>query len=178
VALTLYSRLMLTDSALIKVRRAKIADSEELARVFVDSWRHAYTGIIPYATLERLMRRRDAAWWRGAIRSESHLLVIEVSGVLAGYATCGAARQNRMQKGEIFELYIAPVYQGIGLGEYLFEACRHQLDLRGLNGLVVWALAENSGAIEFYRNRGGRPVGKASERFGRVSLEKVALGWT
>jgi ribosomal protein S18 acetylase RimI-like enzyme len=169
---------MLTDSALIKVRRAKASDSEALARVYQDSWQNAYTGIIPYTTLDVMTRRRDAAWWRNAIRSESHLLVIEVAGVLAGYATCGAARQNRPQKGEIYELYIAPVYQGVGLGEYLFEACRHQLDLRGLPGLIVWALAENEAAIEFYRRRGGRPVARSTERFGKTTLPKVALGWT
>lgn len=168
---------MLTDSTLINVRRARPSDCEDLARVFVDSWRNAYTGIIPHSTLERLTLRRDSAWWRNAAKTESHLLVMEVAGVIAGYATCGAARQPRREKGEIYEIYLAPVYQGVGLGEYLFEACRHQLDMRGLPGLVVWSLADNSAAIEFYRRRGGRPISKASERFGRVSLAKIALGW-
>jgi ribosomal protein S18 acetylase RimI-like enzyme len=172
---------MLTDSKLIKVRRARASDSEALAVVCLNSWRQAYTGIIPHAALERITQRRDTAWWRTAVKSESHLLVIEVAGVIAGYATCGVARQSadqsRVRQGEIYELYIAPVYQGIGLGEYLFEACRHQLDLRRLSGLVVWALSDNTAAIEFYKHRGGRPVGKTTERFGRTALPKIALGW-
>lgn len=172
---------MLTKGALIKVRRAKASDCDSLAQVCLDSWHHAYTGIIPYSALQRITRRRDAAWWRNSIKTESHLLVIEVAGVIAGYATCGVARQSpdqaRSRQGEIYELYIAPIYQGIGLGEYLFEACRHHLDLRRLPGLVVWALADNTAAIEFYRRRGGRPIAKTSERFGRTALPKIGLAW-
>ncbi len=168
---------MLTDSALIRVRRARASDSEALERVASASWRLAYTGVIPHAALDRMMRLRDGAWWRSAIRTESHMLVIEVSGIVAGYATCGAARNHRAEKGEIYELYVDPVYQGMGLGEYLFEACRHQLDLRALRGLIVWALADNHSAIEFYRRRGGRVAHKSSERFGRKAVPKVGIVW-
>ena len=130
---------MIRDRSLIKVRSAKASDGETVARVFKDAWRNAYTGIIPALHLERMIRRRDAAWWRQAIKSESCLLVLEVSGAVAGYATCGAARSGAASSGEIFEIYIAPTYQGIGLGEHLFEACRHHLDQRGLRNLVVCA---------------------------------------
>lgn len=164
---------MIRDRSLIKVRSAKASDGETVARVFKDAWRNAYTGIIPALHLERMIRRRDAAWWRQAIKSESCLLVLEVSGAVAGYATCGAARSGAASSGEIFEIYIAPTYQGIGLGEHLFEACRHHLDQRGLRNLVVWALADNTTAGAFYWGRGGRPSLKTKERFGLTELTKI-----
>ena len=163
----------------IVVRRAKASDSDRLAQVFAECWRHAYLGIIPDSHLECLIGRRSDVWWRRAIKSEGHLLVLEVAGVLAGYATCGAARQGvGRYRGEIFEIYLCPVYQGLGLGEHLFEACRYQLDLRGLRGLIVWALADNTMAGDFYRRRGGRAVLRSTERFGTLKLPKIGYGWT
>ena len=71
-------------------------------------------------------------------------LVLEMAGTVAGYATIGNSRQRSPYQGEIYELYLDPVYQGLGLGEHLFEGCRHALDMRKLNGLIVWALLDNT----------------------------------
>jgi hypothetical protein len=49
--------------------------------------------------------------------------------------------------------------------------------MRGLEGLLVWALADNAGAIEFYWYRGGRPVAEAVERIGGAKLAKIAFVW-
>ena len=46
--------------------------------------------------------------------------------------------------------YLDPVHQGLGLGEHLFEGCRHALDMRKLNGLIIWALLDNTQACDFY----------------------------
>lgn len=122
-----------------------------------DRGQEAYTGIIPHLHLETLIRRRSEEWWSGAIRGGDSILVLEVGKATAGYATSGAARTRTAHQGEIYELYLAPVYQGLGFGELLFEGCRAGLDRRQLRGLVVWALSENSGATDFYWRRGGRP---------------------
>jgi ribosomal protein S18 acetylase RimI-like enzyme len=99
------------------------------------------------------------------------------SGQIVGYATCGPARGKKAKHGEIYELYVAPLYQGMGLGEHLFEACRHQLDIDQLEGMIVWALEDNISAQDFYWRRGGRPKGKSRESFSGKTLAKVAYGW-
>ena len=172
---------MIGDRTSIKVRKAKQADVGSLAVVFRESWHQAYAGIIPLLHLDRMVRRRDTAWWRSAVRTEKaegYLIVLEHAGNVVGYATCGAARNGRRDSGEIYELYLLPVYQGIGLGERLFEACRHHLDLRGLAKLVVWALEDNTTASDFYWRRGGRPSARTKERFGETELSKVAYTWS
>ena len=73
----------------------------------------------------------------------------------------GSSRQRAPYQGEIYELYLDPIYQGLGLGEHLFEGCRHALDMRKLNGLIVWALLDNTAACDFYWRRGGRPIASA-----------------
>lgn len=168
---------MLSSRSEVIVRNAKVADAARLSAVFRDSWQNAYAGIIPHESLEGMMRRRNAVWWRSQIRAGEPILVLEVAGKIGGYATAGIARARGIHQGEIYELYLAPTYQGLGLGEHLFEACRYRLDSRRLKGLVVWALVQNAAAIDFYERRGGRPVGRVYERFGKTKLEKVALGW-
>ncbi|MFV0296816.1 MAG: GNAT family N-acetyltransferase [Hyphomicrobiaceae bacterium] len=152
-------------------------DAAALAEVFRDSWLTAYRGIIPHLQLESIVRRRDKAWWKNAARAGDGLLVLEVAGKVVGYATFGRARGRGKVQGEIYEIYLAPTYQGIGLGEHLFEGARYALDERKLSGLMVWALADNEIAANFYWRRGGRPVGRMKEKIGGVIMEKVGYGW-
>lgn len=161
----------------VEVRRARISDAADLADLFRDSWRATYRGVIPHTHLENMIRRRGPSRWRSAIRSGEMVLLVEYDRKLIGYATCGTARSRGAQKGEIYEIYLLPEYQGLGFGEYLFEACRWRLDQRRLRGLIVWALAENTQAINFYWHMGGRPLVSSYERIGGVRLEKIAFSF-
>ena len=168
---------MLSSRSEVVVRSAKVSDAGRLAAVFRESWQNAYAGVIPHASLQNMLARRDAVWWRTQIKTGDPILVLEVAGKVGGYATAGIARSRGAHQGEIYELYLIPSFQGLGLGEYLFEACRYRLDSRRLRGLLVWALSGNDRAIEFYERRGGRPIARVHERFGTTKLEKIALGW-
>jgi ribosomal protein S18 acetylase RimI-like enzyme len=169
---------MLGSSSEVKVRKPKLGDAKALSEIFRLSWSQAYRGILPYSHLDNMIRRRGSDWWRNAIRSGEQIILLEVSGQPAGYATIGPSRTRGAKAGEIYELYLSPNYQGLGFGEHLFEACRHQLDQRQLKGLVVWVLADNTMASDFYWRRGGRPVSKAFERIGTAKLEKIAFCWS
>ena len=106
------------------------------------------------------------------------MLVVELGGEIAGYATLGRNRSRDLpQQGEIYELYLRPEYQGIGLGTRLFVAARAQLVSYGLKGLVVWALEDNGGALDFYTGSGGRDVAEGVEVFDSKALRKVAFVW-
>jgi ribosomal protein S18 acetylase RimI-like enzyme len=168
---------MLRSPSTVQIRTARPGDAAALADVFRDSWTLAYTGILPSSHLAQLVSKRDVSWWSQAVRGSDPMLVLEVGGVIAGYATMGRSRARTKYQGEIYELYLAPVYQGLGFGEHLFEACRHRLDDRGYKGLLVWALVDNTQACHFYWRRGGRPIGSVTEVLGQSRLEKIAFGW-
>lgn len=161
----------------IRLRPPTNSDARALTDVFARSWRDAYSGIIPITELSAMIRRRDAAWWKAAASSRTGMLVIEVGGIVAGYGSYGRARASRRNMGEINELYLLPTYQGIGLGEILFEACRSRLDERNYRGLLIWSLADNARAIDFYARRGGKMIGEANERIGGKQLRKIAFKW-
>lgn len=170
---------MLRKSTSARIRVGRPADAADIAGVFAESWRLAYAGMIPEPALGRIIATRDATWWGKTLKSKEAVLVMEVGDKLAGYATYGRARvAGKRYAGEIYELYLGPVYQGLGFGEHMFEACRARLDHHKIKGLIVWALADNTQACHFYWRRGGRPVAATKERFaGGAALEKVAFGW-
>ena len=160
------------------VRAARASDVAGLVGVFESSWRSTYTGIIPHLQLERMIERRGGKWWSCQIeQAPDSLLVLEVGGDVVGYSNFGVARGRSKQRGEIYEIYLSPDYQGMGLGERLFEASRYALDMRCIKGLIVWSLRENQLAMNFYWGQGGRPTVCRAERIGGIRLEKVAFTW-
>lgn len=165
-------------TATVGVRRAEQNDAGAITAVHDAAWRNAYDGLIPAKELARIVARRGARWWDRAIRRGTAILVIEVGGAVCGYATVGPNRaRNLTQKGEVYEIYLKPEFQGIGLGTRLFLAARRELSRFGFDSVVVWALADNENACRFYQNAGGRKVARATERFGDSSLTKVAFAW-
>lgn len=165
-------------SALLQVRPAKIDDAPAIAVVHDASWREAYRGIIPGKELERIIARRDAHWWRKAILRGSNMLVLDFEDTIAGYATYGRNRIASMPfRGEIFELYLLPEFQGLGFGRSLFEAARRDLARYGYSNILVWALKDNERAVQFYLKLGGRPNRSANEVFGSVSCPRIAFAF-
>jgi len=161
----------------IQIRDARPADAAGLAAIHDAAWREAYFGIIPATELSRMIARRGSVWWLSAVRRGRHIAVVDFAGQIAGYASFGAGRLRGLGQGEIYELYLKPEFQGVGLGRRLFEATRERLRRRRLAGLVVWSLTENERACHFYRAMGGVPRARCSERLGGASLEKTAFVW-
>ena len=172
----MYVRVMKED--LIGFRPAAPADAREVAGIHDAAWRSTYQGVIPHLHLERMIARRGPLWWQRQIQRGSKITLLVFDGAPQGYAAWGEARGTwPWPAGEIFELYIAPVYQGIGLGTRMFRFVRGELKRAGLERLVVWALKDNEQACTFYGGLGGTPIASAPERFGRVCLTRVAFAW-
>ena len=166
------------NTSLIEIRRAEAPDALAPASIHNDAWRNAYQGIIPGPELDKLINRRGAEWWEGAIRKGSRISILAFGDTLAGYANYGRNRARSLTyDGEIYELYLRPEFQGLGFGRRLFTAARRDLAQSGIRSLVVWALSDNESAVEFYRALGGRPVARSCEKFGNKTLDKVAYAW-
>ena len=163
---------------LITLRPARIGDAKEIADVHDAAWRDAYRGIIPGRELERMIARRGPDWWAAAIRRGSRLMVLDFDETISGYASYGRNRVPTLPfGGEIFELYLAPEFQGLGFGRRLFECARRDLAEYGLHSTLVWALTENDRALGFYQHLGGKVSLRATERFGDSERDRVAFGF-
>lgn len=162
----------------IETRRADASDADAISAIHEAAWNQAYCGLIPHKALAAMISRRDAKWWSRAIRKSTRILVMEAMGEIVGYATLGSNRVSALpQQGEVYELYLQPEYQGVGLGKRLFLAARTELVRLGYSGCVVWVLEENAPAITFYRNAGGTDIAEGSETFSGKTLPKLAFAW-
>lgn len=163
---------------LTSVRTARSEDAAAIARVHEEAWRHAYQGVIPHLPLSQMLARRGPGWWQSTLAKGMPALVLEFDSELAGYVTLGRSRmRGTPYGGELFELYVLPDFQGIGFGGRLFRAARAELEARGIEGLCVWALADNEMACAFYLHLGGRPISEGMDTFGDAQLRKVAFAW-
>ncbi|PWV98267.1 ribosomal protein S18 acetylase RimI-like enzyme [Hoeflea marina] len=163
----------------IEIRHAEPADAPAIAETHRASWQYAYAGILPYRTLRAMLERRNVSWWRRAIRGSTSILLLDVGGTVAGYATLGLNRARSLpQEGEIYELYLRPEYQGVGLGRKLFAEARLLLSSLGCKGSVVWCLEDNDPAMAFYHGQGGRDLAEGFELFDGKTLKKVAFAWS
>ncbi|KQZ49327.1 GCN5 family acetyltransferase [Rhizobium sp. Root149] len=163
----------------IDVRRAEPNDATAVSEVHREAWSQAYAGLIPHRQLTEMLERRGEAWWRRATRGPATLLVLDVAGTIAGYATVGLNRARALpQDGEIYEIYLRPEFQGIGMGRKLFgESCRLLRSL-GCKGLVVWCLEDSEHAVRFFRRHGGQDMVEGMEGFGEVNLRKLGFVWS
>lgn len=163
----------------IDIRPPRLDEAEVLSQIHDEAWLYAYRGVIPALTLEKIIARRGPGRWQEQIRRNRHAhLVLAFGDSLAGYAAIGGARQRIADnEGEIYELYLKPEYQGVGLGRRLFVAARRQLAQSGRRGLVVWSLINNEPALRFYEALGGKRISTAHEALGNMTVEKQAFSW-
>lgn len=162
----------------IEVRRAEPHDAPALSEVHRASWSHAYSGLIPHRALTQLVERRREAWWKKAAIGPSTLIVVEVAGRIAGYCSFGTNRARALQQeGEIYELYLLPQYQGLGLGNLLFREARDCLKSLGLSGMVAWCLEDSEQAGRFFRAAGGLDIAEGMEDFDGRELKKIGFVW-
>ena len=161
---------------LTTIRMSEPGDRTVLAELHAEAWRYAYRGIIPGITLERMIARRGPAWWDSRCGSRHRALLIEFDKRIVGYVMFGPCRMHSSPPlGEVYELYVKPECQGAAFGRFLFGEARRRLHARHLNGLVVWALAENDLACGFYEALGGQARFRTSETLGGVCLEKIGF---
>ncbi|POF32684.1 GNAT family N-acetyltransferase [Roseibium marinum] len=167
---------MTTD--LIDLRAARTADCEALAGIHCEAWLGAYRGVLHGVDLQKMVSRRGASWWRGALARGVDIKILSIAEVPAGYATYGPCRlRDTGMEGEIYELYLKPEYQGLGFGRTLFGNVRETLSAKNLPGLAVQVLSDNQPARAFYKALDGRLAAKSWYRLGGKRMELSIYAW-
>lgn len=166
---------------MVTIRSAMKKDAEGIARVYVDSWRESYAGLIPDWVLLGMSYRRLSRAWERAIRTagrdEAILVAEHEEDGIIGLGSCGPSRDRDLKfRGEIYTLYVHPNYTGQGVGTHLLNALFEKLATQGAPSAIIWALAENP-SRHFYKNKGGILSATRQGRQWGVALHEVAYGW-
>jgi GNAT superfamily N-acetyltransferase len=152
------------------VRSARRSDATRLARINIDAWRAAYTGIVAPALLDGMRIEEYVERWQRTAADDNAVLVTEVDGVIASYCTGGPYRPQEVLAedgtatwGEIYAIYTDPPLQGRGAGRAVHDAFVDHLRLHGYETAALWVLEANLPARRWYGNRGWDPDGAVTD---------------
>jgi ribosomal protein S18 acetylase RimI-like enzyme len=131
------------------VRRATPDDARGIAEVHVDTWRAAYVGVMPQATLDAL----DVDERQRYVAAEGFaVFVAEREARIVGFVSVGSCRELD-GTGELFAIYVHPDAWGTGAGLALMDASVDWLAARWPEA-VLWVAEENPRARRFYERYG------------------------
>ena len=130
------------------------ADIQSKAYVHWKSWMETYTGLINQSfldtkhTLERCieMARIDKE------RNISTSILAKSNGKVVGFISFGKSRENLLNTGEIYALYVLNEYHNKKIGYDLMMKAIHLLSQ--YKQIVLWVLKGNNQAIRFYEKIG------------------------
>ncbi len=166
------------------IRNATSSDAEAIAHVHIRTWQDAYANIFPQEHLaelsDTLAARTDQ--WRTHITVHEAIPVLVVAevadGRVVGFAGAGAQTDpEHIYEAELFVLYILPEFQRKGLGQALFSEVVSALQNLGFSSMLLWVLAQNRSARQFYEKMGGILIGeKEFNRWGEQYM-LAGYGW-
>lgn len=137
----------------LTIRNASFEDALDIARIHVASWQATYAGIIPDALLGRLSVDDKKANWEKILSKTSGITRVAANsgGLITGWISFGKSRDEGADRvGEIYAIYLDPLYRGQGIGTALMKNAIEELLNQGFSSITLWVLQENKASRRFY----------------------------
>ncbi|TAL30253.1 MAG: GNAT family N-acetyltransferase [Alphaproteobacteria bacterium] len=164
-----------------KIRRARVTDAGDIARVRITGWWQSYKGLMPDELLNKLDIEADTTRLREAFadkENKSLRFVVEQAGKIIGMGACGKARQSEdAKRGEVYAIYLLDEAKGQGIGTKFMREMVGVLMANGFESLQVCVLESNAPARKFYEKLGGRLAGKGVFQYGGFEMADVTYVW-
>lgn len=163
------------------VRDATIGDAAGIARVRVETWRAAYSGLVPKEVLDRLDVQRETAhrverWDEHHADAGSHDLVAVADGEVVGWAFAGRAREELDGvTGELYAIYAHSERWSRGVGKALLAEAERRLIADGHRRAYLWMLNGNARAAAFYDAHGWHLDGGEKVEEGLHEVRRVKV---
>jgi GNAT superfamily N-acetyltransferase len=160
------------------VRPAATEDADEIARLQLTTWRHAYRRIMPRHVLDELDESWMAQRWRSAIEdppSPRHRVLVAMEqaerSYLVGFAATGEADEAALAPDEdpsavlrpdvasVTDLLIEPRFSRRGHGSRLLAACADHWRDDGFTLALAWAFEADEAMRSFLTSAGWEPDG-------------------
>ena len=149
-----YARV--TGDTVAEIRVATVDDALSIARVHVDTWRAAYSDLLPRSVLDQLSVTNRCSLWADVVnRGEGELWVAVIDGAVVAFCYLAPGREEPELE-EIIALYVRPELWGQGLGFALIRAGLATAEARSTPQVYLWVLDGNHQAIAFYERCGFR----------------------
>lgn len=161
-------------------RRATLADARPIAALQIQAWLRNYQDFVdPRHFAGADEDERTAVWTEYLSFGPASTFVMEVAGVVRGFATVGPSREEGAAgaEGEIWALYVDPAAQGAGVGTALLAEAVQALRAAGQATAILRTLEGNGLARTFYERQGWTfvPDGTEPHEWGPHVLYRRAL---
>ncbi|WP_211474459.1 GNAT family N-acetyltransferase [Collimonas humicola] len=165
----------------VVIRRATVADAGVIAAVRIDSWRTTYRGIIPDDYLDGMKIEESTAIWSrilSATSNAANVFVAEVDGEVLGFAAGMTLAESKLGfDSELTAIYLEPSVQRAGIGRKLVAHVAAALASAGAANMLVWVLADNRPARQFYEMLGAELLAEQPFSWDGLELQEAGYGW-
>ncbi len=166
---------------MVSIRIAKQEDAEIVSSINIQSCKELYKGILSDDFLNSMDIVAFAEKLRKNYANGFLDYVVEDDNQIVGYFNLRPTSPKNHVEGyntELYAIYMLPNQKRKGYGSICFEYIKQLLKTRGENQFVVWCLAKNTIANNFYQKLGGKLVQqKTEDQFGTQNLQLNAYGF-
>ncbi len=157
----------------MSVRAAQPGDVPEIARIQIDTWRTAYTSILPAEVLRSLTVEAAEPAWVAAVQEppspRHHVLVAQEQHRLVGFVAVAPADDLGLEEGDpdphttaqVGPLLVEPRWGRRGHGSRLLAAAVDHAREDGMQRAIAWIPTADSASLDFLRSAGWEPDGYA-----------------
>ncbi len=139
------------------VRSANPGDVAGIVKVYLDSWRAGYEGLLAQEVLDEEIGRRRDHDWHGDIVSETCEVAVAVErGEILGVVEAADAPGADRDLPEITMLYVRPAAWGSSVATALLAAGTHWIANRGHQAARLRVVEAQTRARRFYEREGWR----------------------
>ena len=168
----------------VNLRSATVADAEAIAAVRIESWLATYRGMIPDEYLDSMKLEESILHWRTILEAlpaageRICVFVAEAEGQVIGFASGMLLPEPKLDmKAELTAVYLRPAWQRSGIGRRMVQKVARTLQAQGSNSLLVWVIADNAIARNFYEELGGALLHEQKFSWDGLDLMEAGYGW-
>ncbi len=157
----------------MEIRYINEADNRnEIRRIYSESWKHAYRGIVPQEFLDAITE--DQCGRAIGTPGVNTMICIEDGRIIGTCSFCKSRFGQYPDSGEVMSIYFLPEYMGKGYGSKLIKAVLDELEKQGFKEVFLWTLEENDHARQFYERNGFSCTGEyLNDNIGGKDLKEV-----
>ncbi|WP_242491003.1 GNAT family N-acetyltransferase [Priestia endophytica] len=164
----------------LKIKKANIDDIKVISKIYIDTWKTTYKGLVPDKFLNELSYEEAENKWMHFLNDQIHKSFIYVAinefEEIIGFAAAQSSSDVEF-KGELYALYLLPKAQGLGAGRSLISTVAQHFIEEGISSMMVWVMKNNKSGRGFYKRLGGKCYTHRESQFGGFLVEDEAYGW-
>ncbi|WP_438298441.1 N-acetyltransferase family protein [Sporosarcina sp. FA15] len=126
----------------MEINKASKEDIKHISRVYVDSWRATYRGLVPDDYLKELSYEEAEISWIDFLNYENEPFIYVATndeGKLIGFAS-GKSTDDKNYDGELYSLYLTEECRGLGVGRHLVSAITKHFIEKDIHTMMVWVM--------------------------------------